>query len=466
MRFSKRAFFSMGVVVAMAGCESNGGSSGSAAGGTIQVVNAMPDAPSLTIELELADDEDVVTEIGTLRFQGASEQRELASDEYLLRVTYIDPESNSEVTLFDDEPIDIEVDRLYSVILRGSFRAPDVLVLDREIDVFDADLDQIEVQLVNLTDDSIAVHLGDPAAAVGSDNLIDTVTAGSNTTPVLVDGNDSSAFSLRLTNDGDTDVIYDSGEFSIPLRTSLLFVMSDAISPEPNAIAATILSSTGSVVFSNEVADAGIRVVNLVADDINATVEVNVPSTGDLVDSQVIEFGEVTSFVGSDPSFINVSATLASDPASTLNTTVSLNQDTFFTIVVGGSLIEETVSVVANEAQINPSATETAIQFINGLRQTTIEDFDRVDLYVLSRGDALADSAPVISQVPFLDGDNVVVPATAVDLVVTTAGTQSIIAGPTSIMLDGSTALLVAPTEAAGGGTPNQILVDAVDVDQ
>lgn len=466
MNLSERVFLSIGVVFTMIGCGSDSSSSGPAAGGAIQVVNAITDAPSLTVKLELSDDEDVITEFGTLRFQDASEQRELARDIYLMKVTYIDPESDSEVTLIDDEPIEIDSNTLHSVILRGSFRAPDALVLEREIDVFDTDLDQIEVQIINLTDDSVAVYLGDPADAVGSDNLVDTVTAGSNTSPVLIDDDDNSAYRLRLTNDGDTDLIYDSGEFSIPLRNSRMFIISDAVSPEPNAKTATILTSTGSTVFSNEAAEAAIRVLNLVADDVSATVEVTIPSTGNVVESQVIEFRDVTPFVVSDPSFINVSATLTSDPTNTLNATVSLNEDTFFTIVVGGSAIDETVSVLATEAEIRPSATESSIQFINGLRETTIEDFDRVDLYVLSIGDALADSAPVIGQVPFLSGDNVIVPATTVDLVVTTAGTQSIIAGPTRLILDGSSALLVAATEASGGGLPNQMVVNTVDVDQ
>ena len=61
----------------MAGCGSDCRSSGPAAGGVIQVINAITDAPSLTLELELSDDEDLVTEIGTLMFQSASAQSDL-----------------------------------------------------------------------------------------------------------------------------------------------------------------------------------------------------------------------------------------------------------------------------------------------------------------------------------------------------------------------------------------------------
>jgi len=57
-----------------------------------------------------------------------------------------------------------------------------------------------------------------------------------------------------------------------------------------------------------------------------------------------------------------------------------------------------------------------------------------------------------------------VVPARAVDLVITTAGTQSILAGPTRVNLQGATEVLVVVTEAVGGGGPNQVVIHTTDL--
>ncbi|XOV84912.1 MAG: hypothetical protein ACFHXK_07255 [bacterium] len=57
-------------------------------------------------------------------------------------------------------------------------------------------------------------------------------------------------------------------------------------------------------------------------------------------------------------------------------------------------------------------------------------------------------------------GENATLPATTFDFVVTTAGSQSILAGPTRITVRGSTSLTLMAAEGFGGGLPYQVLVN------
>ena len=73
----------------------------------------------------------------------------------------------------------------------------------------------------------------------------------------------------------------------------------------------------------------------------------------------------------------------------------------------------------------------------------------------------MADAFPTHSQVGFLSSTSSVIPATTVDLVVTTAGTQSILAGPTRVNLKGSTEILVVVAETSDG---NELIVHSTEL--
>ena len=458
----------MFVFVAMllaSGCGSSSGSSGPPPEGAIQIVNAIVDSPLLTFELTV--DDEILSSPPALNFQGASGITTLPKDTYELTVRYVDPLSGTDFNLISDFEFDVDASTLHTLVLRGPFATANVFQLDKPLtDVFDDadDVEEIEVQALNLSGESTAIYLGDPNSSLSGETLLGTLAPGTNTEPTLITDEENSLYRLRITGDGNTNVLYDSGDFDIPASGRRLIVVHDNIGPDASTNNAFVVLENATSIFPNEVAHAGIRLVNAIADDTSATIEVTVPATSDVVTTATLPFPESTSFVMVDPSFVNVGVEVASSPGTTTNATVSLNEDTFFTIVVGGSGLEDAVAIQAAPTSIRPIATAANLQFINGLRTTTIEEFDRVDLYALPIGDALADAAPTLGQVGFLSSASNVLPATTVDLVVTTAGTQSILAGPIRVSLQGSTDLLVVATEAFGGGVPNQVIVHTTDL--
>ena len=104
-------------------------------------------------------------------------------------------------------------------------------------------------------------------------------------------------------------------------------------------------------------------------------------------------------------------------------------------------------------------ANSVNIHFVNTLRETDEEDSSAVDFYALRLGDSLSDTAPLATALSYLDGTSVIIGATPYDLVVTTSGTQSILAGPARIFPVGGEQMIVLASEAAGGGLPNQVVV-------
>jgi len=78
----------------------------------------------------------------------------------------------------------------------------------------------------------------------------------------------------------------------------------------------------------------------------------------------------------------------------------------------------------------------------------------------LPAGDALGSNTPQSEDVSYLEGSSTSISANEqFDLVVTTANTTSILAGPTRITTTSRGSLLIMAAEGFGGSTPNQIVV-------
>jgi hypothetical protein len=440
----------------MFGCGGNDSDSSPAVlpAGFLQIVNAIIDSPELSVEVTLDDE---TRNMGELGFQAATGIVSMDQETYSMAVTYIDPVTGDSADLIVDADLDITVDTIHTVVIRGSFASPNLLFLEKPLgDVGEDDSEDIEVQVVNVGADTVAVYFGDPDLGVTGESLLGTLTSGSNTEPVLLP---EGSYRLRITDDGSSVVVYDSGEFDFARQSRRVIVVSDNFGPDPATKSAFILTENGTVALSNGVARSGLRIINAVADEADVTVDIIEPTSQVTINSVTLNFPDVSEYVNVDPSFVNVSVAVASAPGEASNSTVSLNEDTYFTIIVAGSGIEDAISIRASSANQRPFATGANLHFVNTLRDTDVEDFDRVDLYALALGDSLADSGPKFSQIGYLGSTSSTLPATAFDLVLTTAGTQSILAGPVRISVDGSTSLLVVAAEAFGGGVPRQIVV-------
>ena len=452
------------VAIILIGCSSDDDDDDVLLDGTLQIVNAIPDSPPLTITLiddGAADDDDEETIIGVISFQAATAVFTLEQRDYEINITYVDPETGSDENFVADIDVDITRDKVNTLILSGTFANPSDMLLEKTFgDIDDNDDDEFELQIVNLsTGTSLDVYFLENGESLNSPTA--TLSFGDSSTPVALEEED---YRLQVTEIGSDSVLYDSGSFDVPDRVRRTVVINDNVGPDAATRSAFVVTEGGTTVYPNEVARAGLRIINVIADETSAAIEVTDSATLLVIEAVTLDFTDITDFLTVEPNFISVTLDISSLPGETFDSTVSLNEDAYFTIITAGSAEEDedgdnTIAIRAASTEQRAIATTANIQFVNALTETDLTDFDRVDFYALEIGDSLSDSAPTFSQIEFLEGSNTALPATAFDFVVTTAGTQSILAGPTRLNLEGATSLFVIAVEASGGGKPNQIIV-------
>ncbi|MEM7294066.1 MAG: DUF4397 domain-containing protein, partial [Pseudomonadota bacterium] len=447
------------LIFSIGGCGSSDSSDPSP--GFIQFINAIEDSPDLAIEVTDENDDTILT-ISGLAFREASSLNSRTRATYDIEVTYSDPDSGFDERLLSSS-IELNRNTLYSAVLTGTFAVPELRFIERdEGDVTDSESEDIEVQVLNLSSKTVTTFLGDDSDGTASTSEIATVAAGNNTQAVERAFDDDAEYHLRLTNEND-ELVFDSDRINISNASRYTIVVTDATGPDTEKPAAFIVTDSGQLVFSNSIAKSGFIVLNAVGDSTTMSTDVEISATGDNLLSQSIAFTEVSALTVVDANFTDVNAVDDSAPGTTYSTTISLNEDTAYAFTLGGAVNGDDVSIRANEMDLRRVANAINIHFVNGLRETDDEDNSEVDFYALKLGDSLSDTAPLARGVAFLEGTSVIAGAVPYDFVVTTGSTLSILAGPTRIFPDGGDRIVVAVTEAFGGGEPYQVITAAND---
>lgn len=426
--------------------------------GSLQVANAIPDSPQLTFRIKLASADDWNL-LDQLTFRQASQMGLAAAGDYEIEITYIDPLTDDSTDLLPIFELEVVVGTNHTLMIHGDFTSPQALLLEDPVgDLVTQDSVQIEVQVVHMgTVESLDVYFGDPNATLSTETPVATLAPGAST---QLSRMDAGIYRLRVTEAGDAQVVYDSGDFNVAGRTQRTIVLHDNVGPDSNTISSFQLTPSGTIEYPNEVARAGFRVVNAVSDEDSITVDLADATSEEDLETVSLEYTEVTEFSVIDATFIDISVAVSSDPGiEAVVATVSLNEDTFYTITISGSVADDSLAVRSSTSPQRRIATLVNLQFINTLRETDNADNPRVDLYVLDVGDALGDGPPRFTQFGFLSSAAATVSPQSVDLVVTTSGTNSILIGPTRVDMAAGTSVIVVAAEAVGGGKPYQMIV-------
>ncbi len=441
----------------LAGCGGSDSDSDDARTGFVQVVNAIVDAPTLAVVIEEGSER-------TLPFQGSTGLVALNTGNRSFEISYTDPATNDAEVLVDEFDERISNNTIHTLYLTGAFDNPQLIWLDKEVgDVTDdPDLEEAEIEVVNLvTGDAVDVYLGDPDVSLGAGTLLATLSEGGTALPAVFAAGD---YRVRVTAAGETDILYDSGAFDVDAATRRTVVLHDGIGADRQALAAFQLLDDGAVAATNAAAPATVRVVNAIADDTAAVVEIRDPATGDTLEMRTLAFPEIGASVAIDAGFVDVALVTASDPSVGSTATISLNEATAYTVIAAGSAFDDEISLRAGAADNRPTATLANVQFFNTLRETDVEDLDEVDLYALPLGDSLDDTAPLFTRIGYLgNSDGTLAGDQFYDFVITTAGTQSILAGPVRRLVDERSSLLIFSAEAFGGGAPAQLVLEVVE---
>ncbi|MEM1437283.1 MAG: DUF4397 domain-containing protein [Pseudomonadota bacterium] len=435
------------------------GSSDSDSGGQtqLQFVNGVLDSPDLIIELE--QDDDTISELRSFAYGAASSLVALERGSYGVRVLYLNPDTEFEEVLLETS-FALREETIYQAVLSGPFATAELTLLERPADVL-ADEDEIELRLINLAADSVSAYFGDDSAGLAADAFVATVAPGMASDAIRLPFDDDAEYRARITLDGETVLRFESAEIQVADLSRTTFVVTEPAGLDETVKDLILVRDSGASQPSNERASSAIRILNAIVDGGTQYIRVLEPATGLVLLDADLAQGEATGFTNVRASFVSVEvAPTAADPVIA-TATVSLNEDEAFTITAGGSVLEDDVGIRASVVAPRKAATQVRFQMVNGLRTTDDEDIDAIDLYALRIGDALADTSPFALGVGYLAGASAVLPATGYDLVATTSGTQSILAGPQRLFAEGGTRVLLSAQEAAAGGPPNRIEISA-----
>ena len=416
----------------------------------VRVLNGIGDAPTLYAQIEGGTHDPASF--------GRSSQGQTFSDpdgsDVLVRILYRALNGDFEV-LIDDYPIPVVAGHDIYLALSGSFASPVVTLIDNEVPplVTDADGNIIVSQLLNVqfahTASKIVpvdVYLTrfDEALATATPTL--SISANVVSPPAeVVSGND---YRVRLTRVGETEVVYDSGNLILSPERNQLFLLHDYFGPGdvPVRVAAVVNGATTALV--NESLPVDLRLVNLIS---------NVPSIdlyfGDVNDAPEfddVDLGEVSDFVTFDPIAVPINVTPGDDNLTfLLEQTLTLSAGQVRTLVVAGDPMSD-VGIASRSIleDTRPVATALKVQMVH-----TAASLQPIDFYLLDPGQPFEDANATISGAVFLANANVPRGLGAVDIVVTLAGSETVISGPTRLTLsDGN--LTVFLRESTSGGPP------------
>ena len=409
----------------------------------VTVVNAIPDSPLLTLEFTILRGEtDEEVEIEQLvRYEQAVRQSVEILDASMA-VSYEDPDTGSDLILINDTPLSLNSNSRYFAILSGRVTTPTLELVELSED-FEGDDDTAELVLMN-------VSSLEPAEIRDGTTTLATLSPGGSQTSFISSG------SLNLSVLGTDGESFSTTEIDILSENRrLLLVTDDLLNDTSDLFIADISGAITSL--PNQLIAPSYRVLNGVPNESTLSVEVSDSFSDELLTRFDLSYGASTDYLAApeDSVFLNLDYGPPGDLSAF--TIASFDQDTHYTIVLGGNLEDSSSSrIVATEE--NPTATETRVTFINAADITSTVDSEEqaleLDFYILESTDSIQDDSPLASRLEFLDSDASMVASVPVIIVATDSETDTIVAGPEPFILEPMTSALISVIEAPGGGFP------------
>ena len=465
---ANRVFFSIGLLVAVIGCGSSDDSSNPESG-YLQVINGLNDSPDLKLELR-DDGNDLVVSSESFGFQRASALLALNEGVYQLEINIDDPESGFEDLLLERE-IDIHADVIQTLVLEGSLASNSFRLIEKDLGDSaeareDDEDDRLQLQVINLSADTVAVYVADEVDRPDQQNLVGTVASGSHSDPVEFVFDEDADYRIRLTADASDELLFESNEVDFAPNTRATIVVNDNVGPDPDSRNVWLVRDDGTAPQQNRLAMSGFRVVNLVQDVADAAITVtNNVGDADLFTATMLPM-DIGSFTRADSGFVRIEARAPSSATALETASVSLDPDTAYSLLVTGSggQADGGLLMRANEMDLRPVGNAINVHFLNALSETDQNDVTEVDFYALGDDDSLSGSSPVLSGVGYLQGGSIVLAAKSYRFLITTANSHSILAGPEPLAApQGRAKYIVSASEALGGGTPNILTVALQD---
>ena len=409
--------------------------------GDFRVINAVSDSPAITFQLE-------GTTVGILEFGQASNFQSIPEGNFDLDAGF-SAFGQATTFLLDDEGVSVETDEQTTLVLAGTTAAPIALAIEQLNP--DIATDTTEFQLLNTANaGSFDLYLTEV------DGPLDTVqaTVPANTASgVLLSA--SGVRQVRLTNEGSTTVVFDSGPFTLPSTERLLFHARPYFGPGDATVEVTVIDATSTASFPAADLPASIRIANAISD--LPAVDVVIDSGGQNTELTGLTSNSFSAAIAVEPGSVVTSVTMETDPGTVFvaDTSIVAGGEKR-TLIAAGNFGSDTTSGRLAVDPVRSVASEAQINFMHGSVSA-----GAVDVYLLQGDETIDGSTAQIPGLQLLANSNLSILAGTYSLVFTPQGQATELAGPLSITVNNNILYSVLLTDADDGGVPPQITLGA-----
>ena len=195
----------------------------------------------------------------------------------------------------------------------------------------------MQLQVINLSADTVAVYVADEVDRPDQQNLVGTVASGSHSDPVEFVFDEDADYRIRLTADASDVLLFESNEVDFAPNTRATIVVNDNVGPDPDSRNVWLVRDDGTAPQQNRLAMSGFRVVNLVQDVADAAITVtNNVGDADLFAATMLPM-DIGAFTRADSGFVRIEARAPSSAAALETASVSLDPDTAYSLLITGS---------------------------------------------------------------------------------------------------------------------------------
>ncbi|HEY6598845.1 MAG TPA: DUF4397 domain-containing protein [Pseudomonadales bacterium] len=418
--------------------------------GSIRVINAIPDASSITAFINAQP-------IASPNFSESSPLSQSLVGRYALNIVYAPP-NDVGTTLVDNEIVDLTDPDEYSYLIIGPLAtAHQLRVKNVEISYGVAanstTLPPPDYQIVHAATNVGAadVYVTDTAADLANATPAATVSFGDVTPLVQLDP--GVTYRVRVTPAGSkTPVLFDSGSYNVTDLARSIYLLLDHFGPGGEALRVADVNFFGAQDFANQTLASALRVANMIPTV--AAVDVYLGDTSGTPIVANAPYGVTTAYVPVANGETTLTITPAGDPATTLASdaitiiggqarTVYTSQQAPLAPIFAGVI--ESQRSIAGQAQLRlVAASPTA---------------GNVDIYVLVPGQPISDTTATLGNAPLLGSTSTNLTPGTYDVIVTRSGSTVQLLGPERISLDAGDVYSAVLFDAPGGGTPLQLAV-------
>ncbi|MDA0957376.1 MAG: flagellar filament capping protein FliD [Proteobacteria bacterium] len=358
---------------------------------------------------------------------------------------------------------------------------PSVVIIEAEPDAATNTYTVSVEQLAQPATYQLSESLATRTTAIGSGTL--TVTNGDTTVDIVIpdDGDTAEAVVNAINGSGgpltanlitldDEQVLIQLTALAFRQSGDLLITVDDDDSDDTDALGLSQLS-TAQLETVSESQDALLTIdginysqpTNLISDVIPSinlyllgvsteNSEITLSVTQQTLMAEDLLFGDISEYLASENNRIIVTATVANDPSTELYTdALTLANGQYQRLTITG-LGDDISGAIATEA-VRPVATEARLSILHAAPSTPL-----VDIYILRSDIALDDANPAGNDIqPLSTGQFGLTPDTY-SIVITDPNDKTVLAGPVTIEAQPNAFFEIVVLDAAGGGSPIQLL--------